>query len=319
MKLFSKLFSNLNMLEEHFKLEFNLKNELQYSIIVNEHYGTYNGQIKLAILVSKYIFKRTKLTNDKYIKYVLYANELKSFENIFFDKLIVTYNESCYTNYDMTSEYNDETKKFNQIKIFINSRENKTYNDILVSLVHELTHAREDYNRRIKDDKLSLYNTLSNSNYKELISHINSFNDFSDLCAKILYMFKRFEKNAYISELSVALHNSNKKINNYKDALDVFYNTETYKEYYILYEAFKKFYNENDFIKYYKNHIKNISPNKIYKILNNQFINIFNKISSIVPKLYYKYSLESNKNEINNKLIKPFNAFNEQLVLLLNK
>ena len=46
---------------------------------------------------------------------------------------------------------------------------------------------------------------------------------------------------------------------------------------------------------------------------------IFNKISSIVPKLYYKYSLESNKNEINNKLIKPFNAFNEQLVLLLNK
>ena len=25
MKLFSKLFSNLNMLEEHFKLEFNLK------------------------------------------------------------------------------------------------------------------------------------------------------------------------------------------------------------------------------------------------------------------------------------------------------
>ena len=201
MKLFSKLFSNLNMLEEHFKLEFNLKNELQYSIIVNEHYGTYNGQIKLAILVSKYIFKRTKLTNDKYIKYVLYGNELKSFENIFFDKLIVIYNESCYTNYDMTSEYNDETKKFNQIKIFINSRENKTYNDILVSLVHELTHAWEDYNRRIKDDKLSLYNTLSNSNYKELISHINSFNDFSDLCAKILYMFKRFEKNAYISEL----------------------------------------------------------------------------------------------------------------------
>lgn len=319
MKLFSKLFSNSNMLEEHFKLEFNLKNELQYSIIVNEHYGTYNGQIKLAILVSKYIFKRTKLTNDKYIKYVLYGNELKSFENIFFDKLIVIYNESCYTNYDMTSEYNDETKKFNQIKIFINSRENKTYNDILVSLVHELTHAWEDYNRRIKDDKLSLYNTLSNSNYKELISHINSFNDFSDLCAKILYMFKRFEKNVYISELSVALHNSNKKINNYKDALDVFYNTETYKEYYILYEAFKKFYNENKFIKYYQNHIKNISPNKIYKILNNQFINVFNKISSIVPKLYYEYSLESNKNEINNKLIKPFNAFNEQLVLLLNK
>lgn len=103
---------------------------------------------------------------------------------------------------------------------------------------------------------------------------------------------------------------------NYKDALDVFYNTETYKEYYILYEAFKKFYNENDFIKYYQNHIKNISPNKIYKILNNQFINVFNKISSIVPKLCYEYSLESNKNEINNKLIKPFNAFNEQLVLL---
>ena len=30
-------------------------------------------------------------------------------------------------------------------------------------------------------------------------------------------------------------------------------------------------------------------------------------------------TLESNKNEINNKLIKPFNAFNEQLILLLNK
>ena len=91
------------------------------------------------------------------------------------------------------------------------------------------------------------------------------------------------------------------------------------QKYYILYEAFKKFYNENDFIKYYQNHIKNISSNKIYKILNNQFIKVFNKISSIVPKLYYEYSLELNKNEINNKLIKPFNAFNEQLILLLNK
>ena len=318
MKIFSEYVSNF-ILENHFKLEFEIKEETKYTININEKFGSYNGQINLAKHITSYIFKKTKLSKCEYIKYILKRNDLIHFENIFFDKLIVTYNESCYTNYDMTSEYNDETKKFNQIKIFINSRENKTYNDILVSLVHELTHAWEDYNRHIKDDKLSLYNTLSNSNYKELISHINSFNDFSDLCAKILYMFKRFEKNAYISELSVALHNSNKKINNYKDALDVFYNTETYKEYYILYEAFKKFYNENEFIKYYQNHIKNISPNKIYKILNNQFIKVFNKISSIVPKLYYEYSLELNKNEINNKLIKPFNVFNEQLVLLLNK
>lgn len=317
MKLFSEYVSS-SILENHFKLEFEIKEETKYTININEKFGSYNGQIDLAKYITNYIFKKTKLSKCESIKYILKRNYLKHFENIFFEELIIIYNTTCNSYYDLSSKYNNDTKLFNQIKIYINNEENKTYNDILVSVVHELTHAWEDYNRRIKDDKLSLYNLTNTTNYKELISHINSFNDFSDLCAKILYMFKGFEKNAYLSELSCVLTDTDKKINNYKDALNIFYKTNTFQEYYILYEAFKKFYNEHDFVNYYQKNVENITANKIFKKLNNQFIKVFNKISSIVPKIFYNYCLNKEEQEKNNKLIKPFSAFNEQLILLLN-
>ena len=118
--------------------------------------------------------------------------------------------------------------------------------------MHELTHAWEDYNRHLdKEDSIC---KLTDKNSKYAIASLEDYDAeeledvLRELVKKFDYLTTSFERNAYASELRACLEVNREEINGYNDALNVFYNSDIFKELSLLIETFET-YKNNDIIK----------------------------------------------------------------------
>ena len=181
--------------------------------------------------------------------------------------------------------------------------ENREYKDILVSIVHELTHAWEDYNRHLDGEDSICKLTDKNSKYA-----IASLEDYDaaeledvlrELVKKFDYLTTSFERNAYASELRACLEANREEINGYNDALNVFYNSDIFKELSLLIETFET-YKNNDIIKqiaakqynllfskYHKG--KQIKYNVFWKRSLRHLYDIKERLSKNLAKIYYDF------------------------------
>ena len=78
----------------------------------------YKGQRELAIYVAEKILK------EKSPYLVFYKNDLKDFENIFFEKLEIEYSAKD-SGFRSKVKFDNETKSFKTIEIVLNTEENK--------------------------------------------------------------------------------------------------------------------------------------------------------------------------------------------------
>jgi len=289
-----------NDLELHFYVEFLLEESFKYSYFtILEKHSSYIGQKELVIDLSKKIYNIIR-NHEPEDTLELDKKDLKEYSNIFFNKLIIClYGKTRYN--VSKSKYIDSEKTFDKVIININPDEYTDYKDIVKCLVHELLHAYNEYKNYLTNSNTKLINlTDKNSSYFKTIFSNNI--TVENICKRICNNIRKWEQNAYISELSTELENNKFDFSKYtehkdayKKAFEIFRNSDTWDQYSTLKEyltLLKDDSNENK-IKFQNtyNNINNtsLSFNKIYKKLNDVFDSILNKINRLIPKLIYDY------------------------------
>lgn len=280
---------------ESFRQEFNIRDNEEFNIY--ERYGSYDGQMKFcrefAIMLSEDI--ADNLSADDF-RYNLNKENIKEhYKGLFFDNIHLICNTTCQTGYQARkSEYNPKTLTFKDVYIYINIKEYNKEKDIIVALTHELTHAYDDWNRHSKKGVETLLDIEKNKGYDKLVDKAKS-SDFNEkLAAQIIYTFTPIEKNAYMSELTGEIESIGEKIKDYTymDALKVFKESDTWKRFYQCKEYFLWM---NDKEKkalcdvYREIKKSSATDNKILKQLKHDIQDTFDKMCTIIPKIYYYY------------------------------
>ena len=280
----------------HFYSEFVLRESLKCTLnTINESYGSYIGQKQLIIDISKDIYK----SNNK--SFIYSKNDLSKYENIFFNELRVLISNKGSKFANNLSNFNKNTKVFDKVVIYIDTSDIYDFNDICSVLMHEMLHAYNEYMNILKGAKTTIkdltdYNTpyyKTNLTNQELTP--------SNICKRILHDIRKFEQNAYLSELSVVLDSVkfnisdfNSTIEAYKTAKQIFINSFVWRQYTSLLNALIMIKNDKsmqtEFINTY-NEINNtnINFNAIYKKLSNMLLEIISRMETIIPKLFYKH------------------------------
>ena len=300
-------------LEQHFYCEFVLQESFKFSYFnILEKYGSYIGQKELIIDLAKEIYLTIK-NKEPENTFELNKSDLeKYYDTLFFDKLIIRFD-----NYDTAyiankSHYDEKTKIFDIIFIKLCPNEYNTYTSITSALMHEMLHAYNHYQSYFKNSKFKLTDLTNKKSryYKTLITD----NEVSvrNVCKRIINNISQWEQNAYINELYIELENNKfdfSKYNNintaYKAALKIFQNSDVWVQYSTLWNYIINLrYNgseidKTEFADTY-NEINNtkLTYNKIYKKLDGVFNKILFHIETNVPKLFYQYykeQLQSNR------------------------
>lgn len=111
-------------------------------------------------------------------------------------------------------------------------------------IMHELTHAYQDYN--LRSNNKSLYGELEKSNYfKQVLK--NYLNKDETRVVFVLKFLNDFERGAYIPQIEGDLRSCDKKcFNTVSDVMDFIKETITYKNYSLVFNVVKHFNNIED-------------------------------------------------------------------------
>lgn len=301
-------------LELHFYVEFLLEESFKYSYFtILEKHSSYIGQKELVIDLSRKIYNIIRNHEPENVL-ELDKKDLEEYPNTFFNTLIIyLYGKTGYN--ISKSKYIDSEKTFDKVIININPDEYYDYKDIVKCLVHELLHAYNEYKNYLTNSNTKLINlTDKNSSYFKTIFSNNITTE--NICKRICNNIRKWEQNAYISELSTELENNkfdfykySEHKDAYKKAFEIFRNSDTWVQYSTLKEYLTLLKDDSDENKLkFQNAYNNInntslSFNKIYKKLNDVFDSILNKINRLIPKLIYDY-YEDQMKELTKQSIK---------------
>ena len=277
--------------------------------------GLYNGQIELA----NYIVEKIKNKIGKFILKLNY-NDLKLYENIFFDELIIDFdiNENNDNtlgtssnninikkdNFEERYNYNINSGRLKSINISITSNPNKL-SEIKMKLCHELNHlytywniTHDDFNEPQNEHYKEYSNILhewANNVYSKITEHIyltkysNYYNTVSHL---IIYSLTRFERNVFLCEILSYLFENRDKLktdNSYKNILKDCSPYKLYtKEFDVIYNKIKNEWTDEqrnilrDTYNYIYN--RNYSINKVLHILYIKNIKTIDKLEKNIIK-----------------------------------
>lgn len=294
-----------DVLENHLFIEFRFKT----SENINENYGNYDGQIELVKYLSK------QISNSNKTRITIKSDELKNISKNIFFKEIELYKSDNTSYIPDESDYLDDEQIFDKIVI---TYQHNNYKELLPEIMHELTHAWDNYNSYLKEtftdlgeiasedrfvniNKLRKYakdNKLLNDNVKTMIQN----------CSHLVYSLSKVEQNAFKSEIRGELLKHEGELLTFNQAIEIFKSSRSFKDFITVSnyidnlndngndidkETFRKFYNSIN-----KN---NWTFNKIYKKLRYQLDNYFQKISKMTAKIYFDWC-ESQKELVNKNL-----------------
>ena len=237
----------------------------------------YKGQRELAIYVAEKILK------EKSPYLVFYKNDLKDFENIFFEKLEIEYSTK-YSGFRSKVKFDNETKSFKTVEIVLNTEENKYefFKHNVKTLIHELDHAYRDWESYINNEEFHLYDFAKpGTRYYKSSKWDNDFKN--DYVKKLVYHLEEIEQSAYLSEIYNDIKDL--KFKDYKQLVDLAeQHSEAYQLYNMLLTSFselvknKKFASItlDDFCKQY-NEItdENLSNKEIVQEVTDKYLIMF--------------------------------------------
>lgn len=290
-------------LDLHFYAEFVLRDSMRYHVnAINERYGSYIGQKELILKVAKDIYARLdNIVNDNKSVFVYSKNDLKEYSNVFFNELKISLHEDSTAYVSHLSKFDKSTKLFDKVFIKINDKDVESLQDVCSVLMHEMMHAYNNYMDHLKNSKTSLNAlTASGTPYAKTMFDVND-PMISKICKRMLHDIRKFEQNAYFSELTNLLelnkfnvNDFNSTIEAYKHAKTIFKKSLVWEQYISLYETLNKIKTNKTFQKEFTetyNEVNNVSWSfdKIYKKLHDVLKSIIKRFETLVSKLFCDY------------------------------
>ena len=270
------------------------------NLYLTEKHGTYEGQVELVNSLTDCIVDM--LENGNIENIILREDKIQKFakkKNIkiitFFYYLCIVFDDKIGAGYDPSkSKYDDKSNKFEKVCIYLNAREITSIEQISSSLVHELTHAYEDFKRHEKKLDWTLNDLSKDSVYIKTNQLFidNNRTQNERLVAKAMYILNPQESNAFKSEFSTLLDALYEKTTNvsYEEALMQFKQKDVYQALVEILVAL----NDEKYLsiigKVYRE-LNNVefTDNKCKKILLNKANKLFMKITETLPKIYFGY------------------------------
>ena len=273
----------LESLRTHLYIDYNLK----------EFAGLYDGIEDLCNFLSNKI----RSHQEKEFKIIYRDEELSRLHNIFFKYIVLKCERSNkYDNdgeYELNSyiDYDRNEDKMNCVVIHLYLSSIHNQQDVYSILLHELTHAWDDFNG-FKKQSSSLKRV---SYYKNIIKALDGEGAQKTL-GQILYYITPSELNARIAELAGSLYIEDDIVDAHR-ALQIIKNSDIYKNYIHIGEWVDAIYNDKldkSFIDNICNEYnivygKDYTEYKIKKLLYNQYQSAINKIESNIGKICARY------------------------------
>lgn len=173
-------------------------------------------------------------------------------------------------------------------------------NELKVALMHELTHAYEDYNRR-ENGKDSLVDVGEKFGYfKNISGSYKTKNE--EYVSSLLYYITSFEKNAHIAQFVGELRNNPNRFKSVEEVTNFLKQTEIYTTYEAVNSLIEELldFTDKDFQNYIMKIFKKYSNynfknfNQLCKWLKKKQYEIQRKFNTLIPKITYDYLSHGN-------------------------
>lgn len=169
-----------------------------------------------------------------------------------------------------------------------------TEEELFVAIMHELTHAYEEYNRRIKSKETLIDNGTKYGYNKNKIA-TDDVNEH--ILSRILYYTYNVEQNAFVSSMIGELKHTNKTFISIEEVLNFIRNTNTYNKYMAVIGWMNAFIEnkdtnlQNKVLKYVKqlSNLKFNTYNQFVKYLKQKKEEITKRFNTIIPKIAYEH------------------------------
>lgn len=292
------------------------------NINLNETAGEINELDKYVKVYEKKLTEALRFIQTKELLDYSFNVTEKDFSNIktFFDKILVTTNltieeivkiqkasgyQSKYSGFDENGIYNVNIK-INKLGPF-----NSLFWEAKKTFGHELTHAYDDFNRRINNAPSYEEHSEKSGYYYINSVLLNNEGDNKEAIANILYYLDTMERNAYIGQLKTEL--SQYKITGSKSGYEALRKTQVWENMTYLEQQIsdlndingKEEYNktQKELLSYY-NELTNSNLNtynQFVKVINIKYKKLKDKFITVVPKIIYLLRTEIGTTEIDNK------------------
>ena len=213
----------------HIAIEYKEHNLHNRNHLVLEKNGVYEGCSELADIISKDIKKRYE--EDKSFEIRYNKDDFKDIKNIFFNDLIIdcefSPEDDSGAEYEDNDSINKESMLFDEVYIDVFL---ETPSNIKPILMHELTHAWNNYNMLLKDN-IGFFLKATSPMYSKITDVSYEDDEFVSNIKQILYFTLKEERNAFIAQLSGELEKWKDKVKSPKDALQVLTKSDVYISY----------------------------------------------------------------------------------------
>lgn len=273
---------------------------------LNESYGVFDGCYELA----KQIYNNIKKMSLKNGESRVLNFPIKNSKWIETFEIMVYYDENSNTGaaYNPSSQIvksDNNTWKYLPLKLSVNLASN----NIVINLMHELTHAYEDYNRKINDKPNITNKALENGYY--LNNSVGNYGNEKKYISYILYYLTDFEVNAHLSQLKGELQNCDKYFINIQQIVDFLRKTDVYERYSLIKSYIDFFSSISDeksqsIVLLWVSDLSNLKF-RTYKnfvnYINEKYNKIERRMNRFIPKIAYEYLDYGNTlNNFNGKL-----------------
>lgn len=287
--------------------------------IIDEVHGSYDNQLDIVLLFSKYIVglvlkKKEKLSYVNNCTIIFYKNKIESafekiknihIKNIFFEKIIIKISND-ENEYEVKNNLN-KNGLLDEVTINLNKNDDlSNIENVIIIFYHELLHAYDNWKRQINksktfNDKLKEFNYDSWINKKGL-SKDNEDDLIHGMIKELLYMTNQIERNAFVTELHsiVAKWKLNKIYPSYAKAIKNFKSTGQWKsleDLDVILSIDDKEINDK-IVKWYNiESTKELSYNKALSKIRFLIDKCKRKYEELAPKIYFDY-IETNNKEL---------------------
>ena len=275
-------------------------------IYLNESRGIFDGCYDLAIFLNQKITNAIS-NNKNYIEIDKKSIEDDIKQEMFFEKisLLIDRTSDIFTaRYRIDNVHLSDSRLLEEVCIYIGVKEYSRYRENYVDiLVHELTHAFNNYNLIIHGAS-SIYDMIKNIDYDRMRDfHAHNVPSIIRELRRSLYILQPYEKNSFISQLIANIkelmetgeieekHNlTSSEIMDYIRKTDIY---KAYKDISILISLYKNG-------ELTESEIKSIEDeyNKIYKTNNKKCKHIMHILEVLMNRIIYKIENVLPKNMI---------------------